>query len=87
MMAMVCMHVYHGAWSMCQTLGLDAPDRNQLIRMGSATLAVVLFVGFSAVPIAMLTNSVPSPEESTESDSVRIDDTDNQELKLSGDLG
>ena len=87
MMAMVCMHVYHGAWSMCQTLGLDAPDRNQLIRMGSATLAVVLFVGFSAVPIAMLTNSVPSPEESMESDSVRIDDTDNQELKLSGDLG
>ena len=87
MMAMVCMHVYHGAWSMCQTLGLDAPDRNQLIRMGSAVLAVVLFVGFSAVPIAMLTNTMPSPEESMESDSVRIDDTENQELKLSGDLG
>ena len=48
MMAMVCMHVYHGAWSMCQTLGLDAPDRNKLIRTGSAGLAIVLFVGFGA---------------------------------------
>ncbi len=87
MMAMVCMHVYHGAWSMCQTLGLDAPDRNKLIRTGSAGVAIVLFVGFSAVPIAMLTNAIPSPEESLESESVRIDDTEHQELKLSGDLG
>jgi succinate dehydrogenase / fumarate reductase cytochrome b subunit len=87
MMAMVCMHVYHGAWSMFQTLGLDAPDRNKLIRTGVSVLAIILFVGFSAVPIAMLTNSIPSPEESTETDSAMTDESENQDLKLSGDLG
>ncbi len=61
MMAMVCMHVYHGAWSMCQTLGLDAPDRNAAIRGAAAAIAIALFVGFSAVPISMLTNSIQSP--------------------------
>ena len=57
MMAMVCLHVYHGAWSMCQTLGVDAPPRNQLIRTSAAGIAILLFVGFCSVPVAMLTNS------------------------------
>ena len=61
MMAMVCMHVYHGAWSMCQTLGLDAPPRNQLIRAGAASVAVILFIGFCSVPVAMLTNALAPP--------------------------
>ncbi len=87
MMAMVCMHVYHGAWSMCQTLGIDAPDRNNLIRMSSAGLAIVLFVGFSAVPLAMLTNAVPSPEESLKTESVTNEQSDEAERTLSGDLG
>ncbi len=65
MMAMVCIHVYHGAWSMCQTLGLDAPDRNVAIRGGAATIAVVLFLGFSAVPISMLTNTIQAPDDDT----------------------
>jgi hypothetical protein len=72
---------------MFQTLGLDAPDRNKLIRTGVSVLAIILFVGFSAVPIAMLTNSIPSPEESTETDSAMTDESENQDLKLSGDLG
>ena len=64
MMAMVCMHVYHGAWSMVQTLGLDAPSRNRMIRSGAAAMAIVLFIGFSAVPISMVTNVVDAPDES-----------------------
>lgn len=63
MMAMVCIHVYHGAWSMCQTLGLDAPDRNTAIRGGAAVIAVALFLGFSAVPISMLTNAIQPPDD------------------------
>lgn len=61
MMAMVSLHVYHGAWSMCQTLGLDAPDRNGLIRGGAAGVAILLFLGFSAVPLSMLTNTIQPP--------------------------
>jgi succinate dehydrogenase / fumarate reductase cytochrome b subunit len=63
MMAMVCIHVYHGAWSMCQTLGLDAPERNAAIRGAAATIAIVLFLGFSAVPISMLTNAIQPPAD------------------------
>ena len=62
MMAMVCMHVYHGAWSMVQTLGLDAPSRNRMIRSGAAAIAILLFVGFSAVPISMVTNAIGAPD-------------------------
>ena len=61
MMAMVCLHVYHGAWSMMQTFGLDAPDRNALIRGSAAAVAISLFIGFSAVPVAMLTNAISKP--------------------------
>ena len=61
MMAMVCMHVYHGAWSMCQTLGVDAPPRNQMIRGGAASIAIILFIGFCSVPVAMLTNALSAP--------------------------
>ncbi|MCH2139308.1 MAG: succinate dehydrogenase cytochrome b subunit, partial [Phycisphaerales bacterium] len=65
MMAMVSLHVYHGAWSMCQTLGLDNPARNGLFRAGSALIAIVLFVGFSAVPVSMLTNAIGPPDTGT----------------------
>ena len=71
MMAMVCLHVYHGAWSMMQTFGLDAPDRNALIRGAAAAVAIVLFVGFSAVPIAMLTNAISAPPTETETQSAQ----------------
>ena len=65
MMAMVCIHVYHGAWSMFQTLGLDTPDRNPLIRGSAAGMAILLFVGFSAVPVSMLTNALNPPDSDT----------------------
>jgi succinate dehydrogenase / fumarate reductase cytochrome b subunit len=70
MMAMVCMHVYHGAWSMMQTFGLDAPDRNAFFRASAAAVAIVLFIGFSAVPLAMLTNAISAPPVIGESPSV-----------------
>ena len=67
MMAMVCMHVYHGAWSMCQTLGLDAPDRNKFLRAGAAGTAIILFIGFSAVPLSMLSNTIQAPDDEGQS--------------------
>ena len=70
MMAMVCMHVYHGAWSMCQTLGIDAPDRNNLIRGSAAGFAILLFIGFSAVPVSMLTNAVQAPSVEPQTDAM-----------------
>jgi succinate dehydrogenase / fumarate reductase cytochrome b subunit len=51
-MAGVGLHVFHGAWSMFQSLGLDNPDRNRLLRGLSVLLAVALFIGFATVPLA-----------------------------------
>lgn len=76
MMAMLSMHVYHGAWSMCQTLGLDAPDRNKLIRTGAAAISIALFLGFCSVPIAMFTHSIrPADQEETPIETVNIEKT------------
>jgi len=57
----VGLHIYHGAWSMFQTLGLDDPSRNRGLRLFAAAMALIVFLGFIAVPIAVLTKSVPAP--------------------------
>ena len=46
---------------MCQTLGVDAPPRNQMIRGTAASVAIILFIGFCSVPVAMLTNALSPP--------------------------
>lgn len=47
----VALHVFHGAWSMFQSLGLDSPDRNRFLRGLAVVLSVGLFVGFATVPV------------------------------------
>jgi succinate dehydrogenase / fumarate reductase cytochrome b subunit len=46
-------HLYHGAWSMFQTLGLNTDSTEKPIRALAIALAVVVPVGFIAVPIAI----------------------------------
>ena len=85
MMAMVCMHVYHGAWSMCQTLGLDGPGRNTAIRGGAAAMAIALFLGFSAVPVSMLTHAIQAPDEpSAENATADSETTITETVSLNG---
>jgi succinate dehydrogenase / fumarate reductase cytochrome b subunit len=54
MMVVVGLHLYHGAWSAIRTLGLSRPRANPFSRPFAATLAVVLWLGFTAVPVAVL---------------------------------
>lgn len=60
-MAVLGFHLFHGAWSLFQTLGADRPDRNPGLRRLAAVLAVVLFLGFSAVPAAFWLGALPPP--------------------------
>jgi succinate dehydrogenase / fumarate reductase, cytochrome b subunit len=60
-MAAVGYHLFHGVWSLFQTLGLDNPDRNKYLRLGAMVFAIVLFVGFSAVPLAFSFGWLPEP--------------------------
>jgi len=57
-MLALCLHLYHGTWSMFQTFGANNRRWDPIIRRGAATLAVVIFIGFSAVPIGVLTGAV-----------------------------
>ena len=48
------LHIYHGFWSMFQTLGLNSYRTNSLLRVLSAAVAIVLVVGFISVPVAVM---------------------------------
>jgi succinate dehydrogenase / fumarate reductase cytochrome b subunit len=53
------MHLYHGVWSMCQTLGVDSPGINKVLRTGALVIGVVVSVGFVAVPLAIFLGVIP----------------------------
>jgi succinate dehydrogenase / fumarate reductase cytochrome b subunit len=48
------LHVYHGFWSMFQTLGLNTFRTNGVIRILAGAVALVLVLGFIAVPLAVM---------------------------------
>jgi succinate dehydrogenase / fumarate reductase cytochrome b subunit len=48
------LHLYHGFWSMFQTLGLNSNRTNTLLRGLAAAVALVLTAGFLVVPLAVL---------------------------------
>lgn len=60
-MAVIGIHLYHGIWSLFQTLGADNPDRNKLLRGLAVGLALVLFVAFSSVPVSFLACDMRKP--------------------------
>ena len=47
-------HIYHGAWSLFQSLGTASPKYNDLRRTFAAVFAAVMLVGNLSIPIAIL---------------------------------
>ena len=62
-MAVVAFHLYHGAWSAFQTLGIDNPDRNRALRLTAIGLAIVLFLLFSAIPLSFAAGLMDPPPD------------------------
>jgi succinate dehydrogenase / fumarate reductase cytochrome b subunit len=62
-MSLLSLHLYHGTWSMFQTLGVDTPRWNKGIRLIAKVVAVALFVGFSSVPVGISLGLLPAPVE------------------------
>ncbi|HEY9141563.1 MAG TPA: succinate dehydrogenase cytochrome b subunit [Bryobacteraceae bacterium] len=54
-MILLCLHLYHGMWSMFQSLGISHPRYTPVIKKAAAVLAVALAVGNCSIPIAVLT--------------------------------
>jgi len=48
------MHLYHGFWSMFQTLGLNSYRTDRILRIGAGAVAAILTLGFITVPLAVL---------------------------------
>lgn len=53
-MVLLCTHIYHGAWSMFQTLGVNHPTYTPLLRKFAALMAIVIAVGNISIPVAVL---------------------------------
>jgi succinate dehydrogenase / fumarate reductase cytochrome b subunit len=52
-MAAVGLHLYHGVWSSGRSLGISAPSRNPLRRTVAVVLALMIWLGFTVIPIAV----------------------------------
>jgi succinate dehydrogenase / fumarate reductase cytochrome b subunit len=48
------MHLYHGTWSVTQTLGINQARWDKAIRRGATALAVVIAGGFALVPLGVV---------------------------------
>jgi succinate dehydrogenase / fumarate reductase cytochrome b subunit len=54
-MILLCMHLYHGLWSMFQSMGFSHPRYTPLIKKGAALVAILIAIGNISIPIAVLT--------------------------------
>ena len=53
-MGVLCLHLDHGIWSMLQTLGWNTARNEAALKILSRVIAIVVFVGFSSVPVAVM---------------------------------
>ncbi len=54
-MILLCLHLYHGMWSMFQSLGISHPRYTPVVKKAAAVLAIAVAVGNCSIPIAVLT--------------------------------
>jgi succinate dehydrogenase / fumarate reductase cytochrome b subunit len=52
-MLFLMLHLFHGGWSSVRTLGLAKPSPQPLHRRVATVMAVVVWLGFTAVPVAV----------------------------------
>lgn len=56
-------HLYHGLWSLFQTIGFDNPDRNAMLRTFALAVTIALVIGFSSLPLAFMSGAMEEPPE------------------------
>jgi len=48
-------HLYHGIWSLFQSLGINHPKYTPGIKRGAAIIAILLGIGYISIPVSVLT--------------------------------
>ena len=57
-MVAICLHLYHGVWSLFQTLGAAHPKYAAYRRPFAVVVALVVFLGFVSIPVSIVTGIV-----------------------------
>jgi succinate dehydrogenase / fumarate reductase, cytochrome b subunit len=57
-MVALCFHIFHGAWAMFNSLGINNPKYNQWKRIFAAGFALVILVGNVSMPLLIVTGAV-----------------------------
>ncbi len=57
-MGLLSMHLRHGLWSFFQSLGLNHPAYTPKLKGAAAAIAVLIFLGFASIPVAVLLGAV-----------------------------
>jgi len=52
------LHLYHGVWSLMQTLGVNHPRYNRLRNVVATLFAILIVVGNISVPVAVMTGLI-----------------------------
>ena len=53
-MILLCMHLYHGLWSMFQSMGFAHPRYTPAIKRGAAIVAILIAAGNISIPLAVM---------------------------------
>lgn len=53
-MLLLCMHLYHGLWSMFQSLGFAHPRYSPVLKRGAAVAAILIALGNISIPVSVL---------------------------------
>jgi succinate dehydrogenase / fumarate reductase cytochrome b subunit len=57
-MLALSLHLYHGIWSLSQSLGLSHPKYSQGVRSLATILTIIIVAGFIAVPVSVLSGFI-----------------------------
>ena len=54
-MLLLCLHLYHGVWSMFQSVGVSRPRYTVWLKRLAAIAALLIAIGNMSIPVAALT--------------------------------
>jgi succinate dehydrogenase / fumarate reductase cytochrome b subunit len=57
-MLLLGMHLYHGLWSMFQSLGFSHPRYSPVLKRGAAVIAILIAAGNISIPLSVLSGLV-----------------------------
>jgi succinate dehydrogenase / fumarate reductase cytochrome b subunit len=53
-MVLLCLHLYHGVWSMFQSLGVAHPEHTRRLKRLAALFAIAVAAGNISIPVAVM---------------------------------